>query len=68
MKKLAMCLGVLFAVAANASLSSRAALVGQHTVASSAGGSALICEYAGARAKFEILAQHGNCAAYIDVQ
>jgi hypothetical protein len=67
MKKLALCLGVLFAVAANASLASRAALVGQHTVASSTG-SALICEYSGARAKFEILAQHGNCAPYIEVQ
>jgi hypothetical protein len=67
MKKLAMCAGVLFAVAANAALTSRAALIGSHTVAR-AGGSSLICEYSGTRAKFEILAQRGACAPFIDVQ
>ena len=68
MRKLAMCAGVLFAVAANAALTSRAALVGQHRVAGAAGTSALICEYSGARAKFEILAQHDSCAPFIEVQ
>jgi hypothetical protein len=63
-----MCVGVLFAVIANAALTSRAALVGQHRVPGAAGNSALICEYSGVRAKFEILAQHGTCAPFIEVQ
>lgn len=68
MKKLALCLGVLFAVAANAALTTRVPLAGQHTVASPAGRSSLICEYQGSRAKFEILAQHGACAPFLDVE
>jgi hypothetical protein len=68
MRKLALCAGVLFAVMANAALTSRATLVGQHTVPSSGGRPALICEYSGARAKFEILAQRSTCARYIDVR
>jgi hypothetical protein len=67
MKKLAMCLGVLFAVVANAALTTRAPLVGQHRVSAGVGSSALICEYSGTRAKFEILA-HDSCAPFIDVQ
>jgi len=60
--------GLLFAVAANAAFTSRAALVRQYLNRSFAGESLLICEYSGARAKFEILSQTGRCAPYITVQ
>jgi hypothetical protein len=63
LKKLALCVGVLFAVVANAELSSHAKLMGQRM-----NGTSLICEYAGAHAKYEILAQHGACAPFIEVQ
>ncbi len=62
LKKLALCVGVFFAVVANAELSSHAKLMGQRM-----NGTSLICEYAGARAKYEILAQHGVCAPFIEV-
>jgi hypothetical protein len=63
LKNLALCFGILFAVAANAGLSSHAKLVGQRM-----SGASLICEYSGSRAKYEILAQRGACAPFIDVQ
>jgi len=63
LKKLALCVGVLFAVVANAELSSHAKLTGQRM-----NGTSLICEYAGSHAKYEILAQHGACAPFIEVQ
>ncbi len=63
MKKLALCAGVLFAVVANAELSSHAKLTGQRM-----NGTSLICEYAGAHAKYEILARRGACAPFIEVQ
>jgi hypothetical protein len=68
LKTFALCAGLLFAVTANAGFTPRATLVGQRVIASASGGSLLICEYAGARAKFEILAQRGSCARYLDVQ
>jgi hypothetical protein len=68
MKTLALCAGLLFAVAANAELATRATLIGAHVNMSFAGSPLLICEYSGARANFEILAQSGRCAPYIDVQ
>lgn len=68
LKQLMLCAGVFFAIVANAALTSRATLVGQHMHVSASGGSALICEYSGMRAKFEIISQHGSCAPYIDVQ
>ena len=63
LKNLALCFGVLFAVVANAELSSHVKLVRQRM-----NGNSLICEYSGPRAKYEILAQHGACAPFIDVQ
>ena len=68
MKTSALCVGLLLAVTANAAIRSRAALTGQHLNASSPGGPLLICEYSGAGAKFEILAQSGKCAPFINVQ
>jgi hypothetical protein len=68
LRKLTLCAGVFFAVVANAALTSRATLVGQHVHVSTGGSSALICEYSGMHAKFEIVSQHGTCAPYIDVQ
>ena len=62
LKNLALCIGVFFAVAANAALSSHMKLVGQR-----ANGTSLTCEYSGQRAKSEILARHGACAPFIDV-
>jgi hypothetical protein len=68
MKTLAFCTGVLFALSVNAQGGSRAALIGQHTSRAFADGPLLICEYAGATAKFEILSQNGKCAPFINVQ
>jgi hypothetical protein len=68
LKTLAFCAGLLFAVSANAGFTARATLIGQHLNASFAGSPLLICEYAGARAKFEILSQNGKCAPYINVR
>jgi len=68
LKKLLLCVGVFFAVVANAELGARATLVGEHMHVSANGSAALICEYSGMRAKFEIVSQHGTCAPYIDVQ
>jgi hypothetical protein len=68
LRKLTLCAGIFFAVIANAALTSRATLVGQHVHVSPGGSSALICEYSGIHAKFEIVSQHGTCAPYIDVQ
>lgn len=65
---LTFCAGLLFAVSANAGLTSRATLTGAHVNQSFTGGPLLICEYSGARARFEILSQNGKCAPYIDVQ
>jgi hypothetical protein len=64
----ALCAGLLLAASAHAAISSRAVLIGQHLNTSFAGGPLLICEYSGARAKFEILAQTGKCAPFIKVQ
>jgi len=68
MKNVAMCIGVLFAVVANAELTAHAKLVGQRTDRAAGGASSLICLYSGPRAKYEIVAQHGTCAPYLDVQ
>jgi hypothetical protein len=68
LKTLAFCVGLLFAMSANAEYVARAMLIGQHLNRSFAGSPLLICEYSGARAKFEILSQNGKCAPYIDVQ
>jgi len=62
------CALLLLAVAANAASGSRATLTGRRMNASLPGSPLLICEYAGAQAKFEILAQSGKCAAYITVR
>jgi len=63
LKKLALCFGVFFAVLANAQLPSHVKLVGQRM-----NGTSLICEYSGPRASYQILAQRGSCAPFIDVQ
>jgi hypothetical protein len=68
MKALAFCAGLLFAITANAELSAQATLIGQHLNGYFGGTPLLICEYAGSRAKFEILSQNGKCAPYIEVQ
>jgi hypothetical protein len=68
MKMLACCVGLLFALTANAAFSARATLIGQHVNGSFAGSPLLICDYASSSAKFEILSQNGKCAPYIDVQ
>jgi hypothetical protein len=68
MKTLTLCAGLLFAVAANAALTTRATLIGARVNRSFAGSPLLICKYSGAHANFEILAQSGTCAPYIDVQ
>jgi hypothetical protein len=68
MKTLALCAGLLFAMAANAEFTERAKLVGQHVNGSFAGNPLLICEYSGTRAHFEILSQNGTCAPYLSVQ
>jgi hypothetical protein len=67
LKTLAMCAGLLFAITANAESAGRATLIGQHLNGYFDGSPLLICEYAGARAKFEILSQNGKCARYIKV-
>ena len=67
MKMPTLCAGLLLAVSAHAAISSRAVLTGRH-VKTFAGAPLLICEYSGARAKFEILAQTGKCAPFIQVQ
>ncbi len=63
MKNLALCAGVLFAVVANAQLSSHAKLTGQRI-----SGTSLICVYSGGHAKYEILAQSRACAPFIDLK
>jgi hypothetical protein len=68
LKALAFWAGVLFAVTANAEFTARATLIGQHLSGYFDGTPLLICEYAGSRAKFEILSQNGKCAPYIKVQ
>ena len=66
MKTLTTCVGLLFAATASAAFAARALLIGQY-LKPFAGDSLLICEYSGAKAKFEILSQNGKCAPYIDV-
>jgi hypothetical protein len=68
MKTLLLCAGLLCAVAANAETTERAVLIGQHVSGSFAGNPLLICEYSGARARFEILSQNGACAPFLYVQ
>ena len=68
MKTLVLCTGILFALSVNAQGGTRAALTGQHTNRMLTDEPLLICEYTGARAKFEILSQDGKCAPYINVQ
>lgn len=68
MKTSALCVGLLLAVTADAATGSRATLTGQHLNASFSGGPLLICEYSGAGVKFEILAQSGKCAPFLNVQ
>jgi hypothetical protein len=67
-KTVLLCAALLLTVTANAASESRATLTGQRTDASFRGGPLLICEYAGARARFEILAQSGKCAPQITVR
>jgi hypothetical protein len=67
MKTLTLLTGVLFAISASAHFNARATLIGRH-VTTHAGAAILICEYSGARAKFEIMSQNGTCAPYINVQ
>jgi hypothetical protein len=67
LKMLAMCAGLLLAVAANAGSAGRAPLIGRHLNGYFQGNPLLICEYAGARATFEILSENGTCAPYIEV-
>ncbi|MGA2839905.1 MAG: hypothetical protein ABSG18_06930 [Steroidobacteraceae bacterium] len=68
LKTLAFYAGLLFAVTANAEYTARATLIGHHLNGYFGGTPLLICEYAGSRAKFEILSQNGKCAPYITVQ
>ncbi len=68
MKTLALCAGLLFTVTSNADSPARANLIGAHVKDASRGSPLLICEYARAGAKFEILSRNGNCAPYIDVE
>ena len=68
MKTLTLLTVLLVAVSANAAITSRATLVGQHVNRAFAGDPLLICEYSGAGAKFEILSQTGKCAPYITIQ
>jgi hypothetical protein len=68
LKTLALCTGLLFALTLNAAPSARATLIGAHVKGGVPGSPLLICEYAGRHAKFEILAQNGSCAPYIDVE
>jgi hypothetical protein len=68
LKTLAICAGLLFALAASAGSTARAALVGRHLNGYYQGAPLLICEYSGPRARYEILSQNGKCAPYINVQ
>ncbi len=58
----------MVAAAADGGAAARAMLAGQHVNHAFAGEQLLICEYSGARAKFEILSQTGQCAPYLTLQ
>jgi hypothetical protein len=64
----ALCTALLLTLTAHAGVAARAPLTGQHTSGYLDGAPLLICEYAGERAKFEILSQNGKCAPFIQVQ
>jgi hypothetical protein len=68
LKTLTLLTGLMVAVSANAAITSRATLVGQHVSRAFPGDPLLICDYSGAGAKFEILSQTGKCAPYITIQ
>ncbi len=68
MRKLSLCVGILFAVVANAELAARATLVGQHMHFSAGGAAVLVCEYSGQRTRYEIVSPRGSCARFIEVQ
>lgn len=68
MKTPLLCALLLLSITANAASGSRASLTGRRLDTTFPGGPLLICEYSGAQAKFEILAQTGKCAAYINVR
>jgi hypothetical protein len=65
MKAITICAGLLIALSASAQDTFRAKLVGQRVVSTYPGTPILVCQYAGAGAKYEIVASAGSCARYI---
>ena len=68
MKKFALCVGVLFAVVANAALTPRAVSVGHHATPSVSRSAATLCEDTGARAEFAVPATSTPCATRIGMR
>jgi len=65
-KTIALCAGVLFALAGHAGAAERAVLVGERVIASYPGSPILICQYAGPEARYEIVSpKNARCARYL---
>jgi hypothetical protein len=65
MRSIAVAVGLLIALTANAEEGSRAQLVGQRVVSSYPGSPILICQYRAAEAKYEVVAASDHCAPYL---
>jgi hypothetical protein len=66
MKTIAVCIGLLIALAANAQGDPpRAKLIGQRRITAYPGAPILVCEYRSAAVKYEVVAAGGSCARYL---
>jgi hypothetical protein len=69
MKAIAICAGLLFALAAGAQDHAqdplRAKLVGRRVVSAHAGAPILVCRYAGRDATYEVVSSAATCAPYL---
>jgi hypothetical protein len=69
MKAIAICAGLLFALAAGAQDHAqdplRAKLIGRRVVSTYPGTPILVCRYAGPDAKYEVVSSDANCARYL---
>jgi hypothetical protein len=65
MKTVAVCVGLLIALSANAEVAVRAKLVGQRLVSFTPGNPILVCQYKGPEARYEVVAASGACAPYL---
>jgi hypothetical protein len=65
MKAIAICAGLLIALSAAAQDPARAILVGQRVISSYPGAPILVCRYAGAGAKYEVVTSSATCARYL---